>query len=82
MRIVGKNNAVLATVTLCLTPEEAKELMDSVADLIANPETHHHHISSNDYQTEITVAVYTKENFGSFDPALQKIIGDVDEHAL
>jgi hypothetical protein len=65
---------VLASVTLFLTPSEAKELADSSADLAAHPEKHHHHVSDPTYSREITVAVYTPENRAQFDAESGRII--------
>ncbi len=79
MKIIGKNNEVLNSITLCLTSAEAKELTDSATDLVEHPSNHHHHISSSDFQTEITIAVYNSENLGDFDQDLQRIICDEPE---
>ncbi len=74
MKIIGNNNQVLDAITLCLTPTEAKELAHSAADLAEHPEKHHHHVSSADYQVEITVAVYTVDNIADFSEDLQRIL--------
>jgi len=57
-----KNKQRLTGVTLFLTPEEAAELGDSATDLSENPDKQHHHVNSADYSSEITLAVFTKEN--------------------
>jgi hypothetical protein len=67
---------VLKSVTLFLTPKEAAELSDSAADLAKNPQKHHHHISSEDYSSEVTIAVYTPENISKFDEESQKVLKD------
>jgi hypothetical protein len=71
-----KNERVLSSVTLFLTPEEAAELASDARDLADHPEKHHHHINSSDYSAEITLAVYTRGNIAQFDPESRKIIGD------
>lgn len=76
MKILGPNKEVLAEVTLCLTPAEARELANSAAELVDHPEKHHHHVSSSDFQTEITVAVYTRSNISGFAQDLQDILRD------
>jgi len=35
-------------------------LRDSLNELISNPSIHHSHISSEDYQKEITVCIYNE----------------------
>lgn len=69
-----ESNRVLSEVTLFLTPAEATELGASAADLGENPAKHHHHVSSKDYGTEITVAVYTAANLSSYDQESRNII--------
>lgn len=74
MRIIKNKNEVLDKVILCLTPKEARELADSAADLAEHPENQHHHVYSRDYQTEIEVAVYTRENLEEFNPDFRTIL--------
>lgn len=69
-----KTKQCLASVTLFLTPEEAAELACSAKDLAGKPQKHHHQMSSSDYKTEITVAVYTKDNLVQFDEESRRII--------
>jgi hypothetical protein len=57
----------LDTVTLFLTPNEARELAACARDLAARPETHHRHLSDPTYTREIILAVYTPENLPPFD---------------
>jgi hypothetical protein len=46
----------LAAVGLELTADEARELMDSLAAVLASPAgQRHEHVPSADYQTEVTV---------------------------
>jgi hypothetical protein len=69
-----KNKKRLTGITLFLTPEEMAELADTAADLSEDPHKQHHHVSSADYASEITLAVYTKENIGQFDAESQMLI--------
>jgi hypothetical protein len=69
-----KNKRRLTGVTLFLTPEEAAELGDSAIDLSENPDKRHQHVSSSDYSSEITLAVYTKDNLSGFDTESQFLI--------
>jgi hypothetical protein len=45
----------LSAVGLALTQAEAQELLDSLKILLRDPSERHEHVSSDDYQTEITV---------------------------
>jgi len=72
----------LASVTLFLTPEESAEIGDAASDLSVNPSKHHHHVNSVDYLSEITIAVYTKENLKHFNAESQQLIRKYeDDHA-
>jgi hypothetical protein len=56
MRIEGQSGESLSNVYLWLTPDEAKELMDTLEQLLRDGDyTAHHHTSSADFQTEVTV---------------------------
>ena len=65
---------VLANITLFLTLGEARELAGAAKDLAANPQHHHHHVSDKTFQQEITLAVYTRENFPQFDDESRRLI--------
>ncbi|MFO7908040.1 MAG: hypothetical protein ACQESR_22225 [Planctomycetota bacterium] len=75
MKIVNEKRATTNEVLLCLTPSEAKELSDTAGYLALHPENHHAHVSSSDYRTEITVAVYTRENLHEFSEDLRELLG-------
>jgi hypothetical protein len=57
VRITGKDEATIASVVVYLSPAEARELRDAAEDLLAHPDEPgwHVHISSTDYQTEVTL---------------------------
>ena len=75
MRIYDPDSKrTLDRVTLFLTPEEAADLGESATDLSKHPEKHHHHVSDAEYETEITVAVYTNENIKLFDEESRRVI--------
>lgn len=62
MRIFDENSdKSLENVTLYLTLSEAKELRDSLIDLIDKPLNNHSHIPSDDFQKELTVCIYDSE---------------------
>jgi hypothetical protein len=56
MRIEGNPGEPLSAACLWLTRDEAKELADTLHQLLRDDDYEaHHHISSADYQTEVTV---------------------------
>jgi hypothetical protein len=57
MRIEKTNGTSLDSVVVALTRGEAAELRDAVTDLLArfNDPDFHIHVSSADYQTELTL---------------------------
>jgi len=77
MRIYDpESKRCLNSVTLFLTPDEASDLGFSANDLADNPKKHHHHVSSSDCKTEITVAVHTPDNLAQFDEESKRIISE------
>jgi len=77
MRILDeeRNNSV-DRATLLLTRSEAQELLDSLQELLANSKEQHTHVPSEDYQKEITLAVYEPGNTEGFNQRCQKLIQD------
>lgn len=62
MRILDTaHDCKLDNVILYLTPSEASELRDSVKALLQDPHGHYH-ISSADYQKEITICMYDPDS--------------------
>lgn len=64
-------------VVLYLTPDEAREMKDSLELLINNNKKHHHeHIPDrdSDFKREITICIYTEDNLSTFDERSKKII--------
>ena len=79
MRILDeKRDKSVEQITLLLTQSEAEELQDSIKRLLdggKEPEAGQHtHIPSEDYQKEITIALYTPDNVDSFNHRCQKLI--------
>ena len=76
MRILNLDtNEKINQATIYLTNSEAKELKDSLENLL-DSNSNHEHISDDTYQTEITVCIYEKDNVGEFDMRSRKIILD------
>lgn len=69
-----ESKRVLTEVTLFLTPEEALQLAACVQAVADDPRQHHAHVSSCDYDVEITVAVYTPETMDQFNDESQRVI--------
>jgi len=77
MRMLDEdNNRPIDGLLLMLTPEEAAELRDTLDCLLTPPYKNHSHISDINYQREITVAIYTPDNIGSFAESVQRLIKD------
>lgn len=49
------NGQKLSHVGLGLTPDEARELRDTLDALLGDPGDRHEHVASSDFQTELTV---------------------------
>ena len=78
MHIYDSNNdKTVDNVVLYLTPEEAKELFDDLGRVMKNPCGNHAHVSSSDYQRELTVCVYRKEDIDTFDKRSRQILEEV-----
>lgn len=59
MRILNEDNGkAIDRALLCLTREEALELMSSLKEVLEKPESYHSHIPSNDYKKELTICLY------------------------
>jgi hypothetical protein len=70
-----ENKRILSNVTVFLTPGEALKLASSIADLGHNPSDQHIHINDEEFNSEITIAVYTPENINMFDEESRTVIG-------
>ncbi|MCL2816929.1 MAG: hypothetical protein FWD39_00895 [Clostridiales bacterium] len=71
-----KDTQSFDSIDLLLTLNEAIELKDALEQLIEaeHNETHHLHVSSNDYQTEITVSILDKTDFETYHKSIKDII--------
>ncbi len=75
MRILDKkSDKPLKNVTLYLTSAEASELRSSLNQLLKKPVENHDHISSEDYQKEITVCIYDVNNLQGFSERSKNLI--------
>ncbi|MBS0621607.1 MAG: hypothetical protein JSR80_01450 [Verrucomicrobia bacterium] len=66
----------LDSITLFLTESEAVQLKSYLEQFLEKPKDEglHFHLSSADYQKEVTVCIYTPENIKMLHPRAQKLI--------
>lgn len=79
MRIFNEDNQkAINNVSLFLTIEEAKEMFDSLEQLINNfkNDADHTHINDSEYKREIMVCLYSESNLQSFNKEIQKLINE------
>ncbi len=77
MRILDEDSdKKLDTVSLFLTKEEATQLQAYLRQLLDNPKLQHIHLSSSDYQKEITLCLYDQENLANLNQRSIKLINE------
>jgi hypothetical protein len=64
----------ISMVTLFLTKSEASELRDKLEALLARNGQGHEHVPSEDFQKEITLAIYGDDGLSQFDQRSQRLI--------
>ena len=75
MRILDDEaNRKLDNVSIFLTKEEAIQLRSYLDQLLSNPELQHLHLSSADYQKEVTVSIYNENNLSGFNERVKNLI--------
>ena len=75
MRILNdESDKKLDNISLFLTKEEAVQLRGYLNQLLDNSKLQHAHLSSKDYQKEITICLYDENNLESFHPRAIKLI--------
>lgn len=75
MRILDEQrDCSVAKATILLTRGEAEELRDSLESILANAVGNHAHAPSEDFQKEITVAVYDENIIDTFNERCQRLI--------
>ncbi|MEQ1921437.1 MAG: hypothetical protein ABL952_02910 [Pyrinomonadaceae bacterium] len=74
MRILDQeSDKALKEIALFLTLSEAEELRDSLDSMLKNG-SHHEHLSSNDFEKELTIAIYPGKSIDSFDERARRLI--------
>lgn len=72
-----ESNKKLSWITIILTKKEIEEMLGYAEQLLENPApSDHYHMSSDDYQKEITFCLYDPEKIGNFNARVQKLIKD------
>lgn len=75
MRILDeKRDQAISRSTILLTRAEAEEFRDSIEAILGGGEGNHAHIPSEDFQKEITVALYDETNTSTFNDRCQRLI--------
>lgn len=75
MRILDdKSDKKLDNASIFLTKEEAVQLRGYLNQLLDNPKLQHCHLSSADYQKEITICLYDEKNLGNLNQRSIKLI--------
>lgn len=70
-----ESNKKLNCITIILSKSEIKQMLGYAKQLLDNVDaSDHYHLSSEDYQKEITLCLYTPENIDSYNPRIQKLI--------
>jgi hypothetical protein len=64
----------LDSVSIFLTREEALQLRSYLNQLLSDPKLQHSHLSSIDYQKEITICLYDEKKMESFNQRSIKLI--------
>jgi len=64
----------LDNITLFLTKSELQILSGYARQLLEKSSYDHFHLSSEDYQKEVTICVYDPEKTENFHPRIQKLI--------
>ena len=70
-------NKKLDSITLILNENEIRQLIGYAKQLLEKKSSSdHYHLSSEDYQKEITICIYNSENIKQFNDRIQKLIMD------
>ena len=75
MRILDdKADKSINSVSIFLTETEAIYLIGYLEQLVFEKRGDHSHLSSEDYQKEITICLYSPENVDNFHPRIKRLI--------
>jgi len=75
MRILDQDNdKSINGISVLLTTDEAKELLDSLKQLLETPANNHAHIPDKSFKKEITIAIYAEGSTAGFDKRTERLI--------
>ena len=75
MRILDdESDKKMDNISIFLTKEEAIQLRGYLTQLLENPKLQHSHLSSADYQKEITICLYDEKRLENFNERSIKLI--------
>ena len=75
MRILDEvNDKKIDAISLFLTKEETLQMAGYLEEMLANPDCHHVHLSSDDYQKEVTLCMYDQKKLDDFHPRAKRLI--------
>jgi len=64
----------ISVLSLYLTPDEARELRDSLNGLLARTPPSHEHINDFDSEKELTICIYDPDKLGTFDERSRRLL--------
>lgn len=64
----------IENITIFLTNSEIKQLHSYLGELIEKPSNQHFHMSSDDYQRELTICLYDIRNLSGLHERAKKLI--------
>ena len=74
-----ESNSKLNSITILLNKAEVIELLGYAKQLLETPTpSDHYHLSSDDYQKEITICMYDPDKREQFNPRIQKLVNEDD----
>lgn len=75
MRILDDDSdKKLDTISIFLTKDEALQFQSYLDQLLKNPKLQHSHLSSTDYQKEITICLYDEQTLEGFSERSKRLI--------
>jgi len=75
LRILNdESDKKLDAVSIFLTKSEAIQLRGYLNQLLENPKMQHSHLSSSDFQKEITICLYDEKKLDDLHPRAKKLI--------
>lgn len=75
MRILDHDSdKAVNSISVFLTADEAKELLDSLKQLLETPANNHAHIPDKGFKKEITIAIYAEGSTAGFDKRTERLI--------